>query len=115
MKMMSSTSSTSISGVTLMLALCFPPLPIAILIVESPLVSRASSSSLSTRRSRSGRRSVWTALSLFSGQAKIVDAGGAHRGHHPDDIAEGSARIDFQVDLFIAAIGQAILHFAGHR
>src|SRR5580692_4062364 len=106
-KMMSSTSSTSISGVTLMLALCPPPLPIAILMVESPLVSLAS-----LPRRWSGGRSVWSALSLFGEQAQIIHTSGAHSVHDLDYIAEVGAGVCLQVDLFVGAIGEAIPHLA---
>src|SRR6266404_422062 len=103
MKMMSSTSSTSMSGVTLMLALWPPLVPTAILIVGSPL--------LPTRRS--GRRSVWSAFPLFSEQAQVIHPGGAHCVHDLDYLAEVGASIRFEVDLFVRLIGKAILHLAG--
>src|ERR1700687_876683 len=76
MKMMSNTNSTSMSGVTLMFALCPPPLPNAILMVESPL--------LPARRTG---RSVWSAFPLVGEQAQIVHAGGAYSIHHLHHIA----------------------------
>src|SRR5271167_4870148 len=108
MKMMSSTSSTSMSGVTLMFALWPPPVPTAILMVGSPLISLAS---LPTRRR--GRRSVWRALPLVGKQTQIIYPRGAHGVHHLDHIAEVGAGIRLEVDLFICAIGQAIFHLAG--
>src|SRR5271163_3161657 len=100
MKMMSSTSSTSMSGVTLMFALWPPPVPTAILMVGSPL--------LPTRRR--GRRCVWSAFPLVGQQTQIIDAGGSHGVHHLDYIAEVGAGICLKVNLFIRAIGQAILY-----
>src|SRR5580704_7302182 len=108
MKMMSSTRSTSMSGVTLMFALWPPPVPTAILMVGSPLTSLAS---LPTRRS--GRRSVWRALPLVGKQTQIIHPCGAHSVHYLDNIAEVGAGIRFEVDLFVRMTGQAILHLAG--
>src|ERR1700685_3886530 len=102
MKMMSSTSSTSMSGVTLIFALWPPPVPTAILMVESPL--------LPTRRS--GRRCIWRAFSLLSKQAQIIHTGRAHRIHYLDHIAEVGAGICLNVDHLVRTIGQAIFHLA---
>src|SRR5271166_3429238 len=103
MKIMSSTSSTSMSGVTLMFAL-WPPLgPTAILMVDSPLLPT----------SRSGGRSVWSAFPLFGEQAQVIYTGGAHGIHHPNHIAVVGAGIRLEIDLFVSAIRQAILHLAG--
>src|ERR1700691_3814698 len=99
MKMMSSTSSTSMSGVTLMFALWPPPVPTAILMVGSPL--------LPTRRR--GRRSVLSAFPLVGEQTQIIHPGSAHGVHHLHHIAEVGAGIRLEVDLFVRAIGQAIL------
>src|SRR5580700_9528945 len=103
MKIMSSTSSTSMSGVTLMFAL-WPPLgPTAIVMVDSPL--------LPTRRS--GGWSVWCTLPLLGEQAKIVDAGGAHCVHHLHYVAEVGAGICLDVHFLVCSIGKAVLHLAG--
>src|ERR1019366_5341263 len=99
MKMMSSTSSTSMSGVTLIFALCPPPLPIAILIVGSPL--------LPTRRS--GRGGVWSAFPLIGQQAQIIHTGSADGIHHLHHIAVVGAGVRLDIDLFVRAVGQAIL------
>src|ERR1700685_547068 len=108
MKIMSSTSSTSMSGVTLMFALWPPPVPTAILMVGSPRISLAS---LPTRRS--GRRSVWRAFPLVGEQTQVIYSSGAHGVHHLDYIAEVGAGIRLPVDLFVRAIGKTIFHLAG--
>src|SRR5271170_4467169 len=88
MKMMISTSSTSMSGVTLMFALWPPPVPTAILIVDLLLISLTS-----LPRRRSGGRSAWSAFPLVGEQAQVIYAGGAHGIHHLDHIAEVGAGI----------------------
>src|SRR5271156_5570374 len=103
MKMMSSTSSTSMSGVTLMFALWPPPVPTAILMVGSPLFPA---------RFRSGRRSG-RAFPLFGEQAEVIHAGGAHGIHHLDNTAEVGPRIRLEIDFLIGVIGEAILYLAG--
>src|SRR5271170_2883410 len=107
MKMMSSTSSTSMSGVTLMFALWPPPEPTAILIVDLLLISLTS-----LPRRRSGGRSAWSAFPLVGEQAQIVHPGGAYGVHYLHYIAEVSAGIRLHVDAPVDAIGQAILHLA---
>src|SRR5712692_3750282 len=99
---MSSTSRTSMSGVTLIFSLWRPLVPTAILMVGSPLFPAR----------RSGRGS-YSAFPLFGEQAEIIHTSGAHGVHHLDDVAEVGAGIRLQVDLFVGFINQAILHLAG--
>src|SRR5258708_20777628 len=87
MKMISSTSSTSISGVTLISAVCPPPgAPVAIAITvfpssSGPQADRCSKKPLRLRwRRRSGAGTF-----LFCEQAQLVHARGAdvvHDSHH---------------------------------
>src|SRR5271168_2576330 len=74
MKMISSTSSTSMSGVTLMFAL-WPPLgPTAIPMIVLLL--------LPCRGGWWRRWSAWRGLFLFGEQAQVIHTGGPDRIHH---------------------------------
>src|SRR3954453_18119802 len=102
MKMISSTSSTSISGVTLILALCPPPDPIAIAINESPRLLSA--------RFR-GRRQVTRCLFLIGQQAKLVHSGRADVVHALDHPAILCPRVSFDENALVGLAGQFVLNF----
>src|ERR1700722_2961612 len=106
MKMINRTSSTSMSGVTLMFAL-WPPLgPTTIPMVVLLL--------LPGRRRRRSWRAVWSCFSLLSEQAEIVNPGGANSVHNFDYAAKVGAHVGFDIHLLVLRIArQAILHFCG--
>src|SRR5258708_20577673 len=76
MKMMSSTSRTSMSGVTVIFSLWPPLVPTAILMVGSPLFPAP----------RSGR-GCYSAFPLFGEQATITHTSRALGVHHPVHVA----------------------------
>src|SRR5436305_3118538 len=101
MKMINSTSRTSMSGVTLMFAL-WPPLgPTAIPMVVLLLPSR--------RRGRRGR----TGLSLIGKQSEVIHSSGADCVHYLDDSAKTATHVGFHIHTLIRLVGQAILDLGG--
>src|SRR5438105_8523230 len=121
MKMISSTSSTSISGVTLMLAVGPPLPPIAIAITNSPSNSWGLASLVSTqlaahrylgcgRRARrlAGhvRRLRRVRSLLFGNQAQLVYARSANIIHNVNHDAIFGARIDLEEDALIGFFGK---------
>src|SRR5882724_10019415 len=104
MKMISSTRSTSMSGVTLMFAFWPPLAPSAIPIVDllyCPLLS-------ATRRWRGrGRRTFF--LALIGQKAQLIYARRPDVIHHFDHSAELGARVRANVNPFVRFVGQTIL------
>src|SRR5579864_2666749 len=103
-KMISSTSRTSMSGVTLMFAF-WPPLgPTAIPIVVLLLLPA---------RCIWRRRGLRSSFPLLGEQAKVVHARGAHRVYDLDHIAEVGALVSLHVNAFVRLIGETIFYLTG--
>src|ERR1039457_6341065 len=114
MKMISSTSSTSISGVTFMLAL-WPPLgPTAILIIDLLYryccipVARPLLPACRRSGSRWWRCKV-SGLLLIGQKAELIHAGGANIVDHLHHPAELRSHVGFQKHAFIGPVRQLIL------
>src|SRR4029077_2816230 len=114
MKIISSTSSTSISGVTFMFAL-WPPLePIAIAIIDLLYCYCVLLPARGCRYRGSGRR--WrkgSGLLLISQKAELVHTGRAHIVHDFDHPAKLRPSVGFEKDPFIGAVRQLILDLLG--
>src|SRR6202035_5822903 len=105
MKMISSTSSTSMSGVTLMFAL-WPPLgPTAI-----PMIVLLYSPLLPWRRR--GRRGGSSFL-LLAQQAEVVDPSGTNGIYHLHHAAKTGSHVRLHVHALVLLIGEAIFYLAG--
>src|SRR5215469_17617016 len=103
MKMISSTRSTSMSGVTLMFAL-WPPLGPTAIPIRSPLLPRTGW--------RCGRLLILV-LALIGQQAQLVDAGGAHivdHRHHGPELGPG---IGADENPLVHPARQAVFHLLG--
>src|SRR5690348_14004761 len=107
MKMISSTSSTSISGVTFMSAVGPPPapptaIPIVVLLLPG---------------GRDGRRGRGCAgiLALFGQQAQIIYAGCTHIIHYLHHRAVLGAGIGADKNALVNAVGQTVLHLLRQR
>src|ERR1700687_676890 len=105
MKMISSTSSTSMSGVTLMFAL-WPPLgPTAIpmiVLLYCPLLPW---------RSR-GWRGAWSCFLLLGQQAKVIDPSSTNGIDHLHHAAKTGSHVRLHVHALVLLIGEAILDLA---
>src|SRR5713101_4555220 len=105
MKMISSTSSTSISGVMLMSALAPPPAPpTAIAITNSPLNACCLSLTALLRRARS------LLLQLFCQQADLVHARRADVVHHLDHHPVLRPGVTVHVDRLVHPVTDQIFH-----
>src|SRR5205085_6347752 len=121
MKMISSTSSTSIRGVTLMLAVGPPLPPIVIAITNSPsnYIGLAPSSRFHStlgsrhRFDRLGchvRRRRCFGPFLLSEQAQLVNASGTNIVHNVNHDAILGVRVGLDEDALVGLLGQLILY-----
>src|ERR1700693_4225487 len=110
MKIISSTSRTSISGVTFMFAF-WPPLePIAIAIIDLLYCYCVLLPARRCRYRGSGRRRrKGPGLLLIGQKAELVHTGRAHIVHHFDHPAELRPGVGLEKDPFLGLVRQLIL------
>src|SRR5437868_6398963 len=125
MKMISSTSNTSISGVTFMSEVGPPPGPPIVIAITRVLSdsldheseTRATQALLSGRRrccrSRCRRRRGSARFALLGKQTQLVHSGRADIVHHFDHIAVPGSLVGANEDTLVDAVRQLVLDLVG--